>query len=338
MSNRKRTRQISLPDPSLSGAREADKRFKVDDPHLLASKRIRKSSLQQYHYGLKKFLDWLPEGEQLWDGAHIDKTLRAFAHHVYSTYEGKNRAWVENAVKGIGFYYPEYQKDLVLIHLDLKGWRTELPSTHKGPVPKLVAYALAHRLHSVGCADFAAAVLLAYDCYFRVGDIYNLSKESFISKGEAASNSNFIVVLDQSKTKGENQSVEIRAPFLSRYITQVFAARKEVDGKTKLMGLRSRQFTTALKLAGRDLDLNYTVTPHMFRFGGATHDFLNEIPFEEIRQRGRWTSEKQCKEYLNLKVHTARLNSLSSDQRRRWSSIVNNPAEYFLKTSSHSTH
>lgn len=329
MSNRRKTRQINHPGHRSSGAREADKRFKVKDPLLLSSKRIRKTSLAQYHYGLKKFLNWLPDGEQLWDGHHVDKTLRAFAHYVYNKYGGKYRTWVEQATRGVAFYWPEYAKDLNLIHLDLQGWRKDTPAQHKGPVPKIVAYALAHRLHSVGCADFAAAILLSYDCYFRVGDIYNLTKKSFIPKGEAASNNNFIVVIDHSKTKGENQSVEIRAPFLSRYITQILEARKEINGETRLMGLGRRQYTRSLELAGRDLDLPFTVTPHMFRFGGATHDFLNEVPLGEIRQRGRWISEKQCKEYMNLKVHTARLDSLSPDQQRRWSLIVQNPTHYF---------
>lgn len=329
MSNRGRIQPMSHPGSRTSGGRAADKRFKLKNPNMLSKLRIRASSRRQYRYGMNKFLNWLPKGEQIWDGAHLDNLLRAFAHHVFTTYGGKYRSWVQQARNGIAFRLPEYASQLRLINLDLQGWKNAVPETHIGPIPKIAAYAIAHRLQEVGCADFAAAVLLSFDCYFRVGDIYNLTRKSFVRKGEAASNNNFIVVVHHSKTKGENQTVEIRAPFLSKYIKSVFNARKVQDGDESLMGLSRKMYSRALELAARDVGLPFRVTPHMLRFGGATHDFLNEVPFIEIKQRGRWISEKQCKTYINVKAHQDQLKSLSTDQHRRWSRIVTNATQQF---------
>eukprot|EP00171_Calliarthron_tuberculosum_P022329 IDg22329t1 len=153
-------RKTIQPTPRLgvsrpSGASAADEKFKVKDTYMLSRKRIRASFLKTYSKGLNKFFEWLPDGERLIDGEHVDQVLHSFAHYVCEEHGENCRSWVEQAKAGIAFYFPEYASSMHKINLDLQGWRRTTPATAYKPLPRIVAFRYCAQASRSRCSDFA---------------------------------------------------------------------------------------------------------------------------------------------------------------------------------------
>ena len=102
------------------------------------------------------------------------------------------------------------------------------------------------------------------------------------------------VRLDKTK-RGRNQSVLFDDPVLTHFMTSLLRHTPEDQ---PFFTFSLYRFQTTMDAAHRDLGVDFRVTSHSLRHGGATHEYLNGVPFEDIRVRGRWKSAASCENYI----------------------------------------
>ena len=83
-------------------------------------------------------------------------------------------------VAAVKLYFPEYLNSLPKVALELLGWKKGHPGADHVPSPEMVVFAIAKRLLDTGCADIAFGVLLSFDCYLRISDVYHLTESNFV--------------------------------------------------------------------------------------------------------------------------------------------------------------
>ncbi len=68
----------------------------------------------------------------------------------------------------------------------------------------------------------------------------------------------------------------------------------------------------------------------MFRHGGVTHDYIHENDDDStLRLRGRWETDKQFRDYVQVKDYLAKEDLLSPDQIAIWKRLENDPYTLF---------
>jgi integrase len=77
-----------------------------------------------------------------------------------------------------------------------------------------------------------------------------------------------------------------------------------------LIGLSLAQYERRISWAAGQLGFG-TITPHMFRHGGASCDAVTGATVEFIQQRGQWSQLRSCMRYMKTGRYLRRLNGLA---------------------------
>lgn len=213
------------------------------------------------------------------------------------------RQYAVYAKCGVEYYMPDAKGRLPLSDRALRGWDRLNPSSSPPPISYDVALALSVDLWIHGYHDAAIIVLLAHDCYLRVGEALRLRVGDFSDPGgnvnlAALSSDLGAACLRLGKTKtGRNQFVTIRSALVLDLLRRHVACKRATDAVfTTTYGQLRTAFHDALDHIGAG-SLGFVL--HSLRHGGATHDFLRKIALLDIVYRGRWADIKGARRYIN---------------------------------------
>jgi site-specific recombinase XerC len=134
--------------------------------------RVSPRTLRNYDRDLQLFLNWIPEPRSMlksWDD--LDLLVTEYAVHAYRRDGGTRRQAVVDVKAALQYYIPETMGKFLLTNRSLEGWAKVRPIQQYPVCPRLVAYGLAHQVMIHGKPGHAVAVLLAFDCYLRAGDL-----------------------------------------------------------------------------------------------------------------------------------------------------------------------
>jgi integrase len=324
------------------------------DKFELTRLRVSPRTLRNYNRDLQLFLNWIPEPRSLlksWDD--LDLLVTEYAVFVYRRDGGTRRQAVVDVKAALQHYLPETMGKFPITNRSLEGWAKVRPIQQHPVCPRLVAYGLAHQLMIHGKPEHAVAVLLAFDCYLRAGDLQSIQIHHVTLQLQASDdntditpnqedqdknqdkNQDFCGALFLPKTKcGLDQSVLIRPYFLGVLLSRLRARRIQEsanDCTAPLFNFPIRSLNYSLKRAAQAMDIaGLGVTLHTLRYGGASQDAAERaLPYGEIKARGRWHNDKSFQRYLQPGLLFAQLEKVPVETRVKCLRLVNEPGQYF---------
>ena len=277
------------------------------DPYKLARLRVKPSTLREYNRDLETFLEW---GEQrkgksgLHTSRDYDKLLNAFAIFTFERWNGRKRQLVVNVKCALELHLPWLKGKFKLTQTSLEGWATQVPFEQIPVCPWAVAALLSKTLYRSGKVGAAAATILAFDCYLRVGELTSLTRRDVIVTQSGA------VIMLKATKRGRNQSVTIRNKTVVDFLRKRLAI---ISPDESLFAISDRTFRLNLHAAAAAVGLRELgITPHSLRYGGACHDYIQNLAtVEQIMARGRWSNAQSIRRYLQPGNYYSQLQLLS---------------------------
>lgn len=264
--------------------------------HFLIREAYVKVTRDKYEAAVSDFAAWCDANqEQSRSAADMDLLLTDYIHDLYE--EGGSKGTAVNAVYGVIMFLPHYRKCLPTAVLCLKGWNRKHPPVPYPPLSWNLTVAIAARLRRRVDPVMALGVLLAFDCYLRIGELLGLCKEDVAVPGDVrleADYSDVALALRKTKT-GPNKSVVVADPAIRELLLQVVA---QADDGALLFPFSKDRFRKHFKAACVSLGLSPKYVPHSLRHGGATRDHMRGKTLEDILARGRWASTKSARHYV----------------------------------------
>jgi integrase len=256
------------------------------------------ATLAKYHAAVRQFLDWCAANdEKCSTGPEMDELLTDFFHDLYDS--GGSRVTANCCLNGVLLHLLHYKTQLPMARLTLRGWSRKHPPKPYPPLTWELTVAIAARLSGTGRPRHAIGVLVAFDCYLRIGELLGLHREDIAMPNDPRLNALKnppIGALRLRKTKtGLNQFVVLKDADVAALLQQVVAA---TPPKGRLFPFTPNDFRKAFKSACRHLGLSSLYVPHSLRHGAATRDHMGGTRVEDILERGRWASTKSARRYI----------------------------------------
>jgi integrase len=148
-----------------------------------------------------------------------------------------------------------------------------------------------------GHVHMAVAILTAFHCYLRMGDLLKLRASDIAFPGDVRLGGSVRAVLRVGKGKtGTNQSVVLTDTDVVLLLQHIMKGRSATD---RLFPFTDAQYNRTIRASCLLLGIiNVAFTSHSCRHGGATHDYLHGVPMEDIIMRGRWRAAESARIYV----------------------------------------
>jgi len=243
----------------------------------------------------------------------LDLVLVEFVNH--SWHEGECRGYVGDAISGLTHFMPDLKGKLRSAWRLYSAWgRLELPA-RAPPLPMLILYGLAG--HAIAKHAYALAVLLlvGWDCLLRTSELLALTVANITcSPGEA------VVSLPNTKTSqrtGAWEAVSVFKTDIAEWLCFWCNVRRKQQGPHALLWPgTSAAFRKAFESLLASFDLSeYGFKPYSLRRGGATEYFSATGSMESTLVRGRWSSNRVARIYINDGIAALASVTLSHAQR-----------------------
>jgi integrase len=199
---------------------------------------------------------------------------------------------------GIIKFLPRAKHQLLTAEQSLRGWMKSHPAVSYPPITWDLAVVLACQMTRHGYLRHAIGTLLAFDCFLRVGELCTLTKSDIADNGDHRMGGEYrgmALRLRQTKT-GPNQWVQVEDEKVKTLVRMLLKLCLGADDK--LFPFTTFAFRNVFKLVRDELGLCSQYVPHSLRHGGATRWHLLGKPLEDILLRGRWSSIKSARRYV----------------------------------------
>ena len=267
--------------------------------------------------GFLRFASLRPAELLTIQSGRLDRLLALYIQHSYDT--SGHFTYASHALAAVVFHRPDVRLCLYISRQCLRGWSRVKQGVSHPPITWELTVAMACTFARAGHHAPAVAILVAFDCYLRVGELTRLRWRDIIMPDDArmgSAHTTMAVCLAKTKT-GINQSVSVQRPdvalVLARWVRSMGGASAvtvtiaAADSDTRSLELvfpftpvhLRRLMHWACGEMGIS-DIHYV--PHSFRHGGATADFMLTGSVERVQFRGRWKSLESLRTY----VQTAR--------------------------------
>ena len=174
-----------------------------------------------------------------------------------------------------------------------------MPSVPWPPLSWDLAVLIATTFVCRGAWSTGVAVLLAFECYLRVGVLSRLTRGDVATSSDDRLGSVFSgMALRLLNTKtGNYQWVTVRSTLVQGLLRLLLQGIGE-QPQSPLFSFSASSFRKGFKETVLSLGLTDRYVPHSLRHGGATHDHIRGISLEEIVRHGRWASMRSAKHYI----------------------------------------
>jgi integrase len=268
------------------------------------------ASLRSYNRSLRSFLSYTrlsPQQLLSEPAARLDRLLAVYIQHSYDT--ASPFTYAAHALHAVIYHRPDLKARLFISRQCLTGWERVKKSVSHPPLTWELTVVIACTLARSGFHAPAVAMLVAFDCYLRVGELTRIRLRDVIMPSDprmGLAHTGMAVCLAQTKT-GRNQSVALQRPdvasVLSAWVTSLPRSSAVDGGDPRVFAFSPDYLRRLMRDACDRLGVGHTAyVPHSLRHGGATADFLLTGSIERVQFRGRWKSMESVRTY----VQTAR--------------------------------
>ena len=228
-------------------------------------------------------------------GPLLDEAFADYLHWLH--HRGAGKAAAVAAFYGLNMRLPGSKRAMPVSRQALAGFVRTRPSVPYPPLSWGVTCVVAVWMVRRGYFRQGVAMLLAFDCLLRAGELWRLRREDVVAGGDArvgAEYAGMFLRLAHTKT-GADQSVDV----LDRSVQQLLLVLvRFTRPRSRLFPFTSASLLSLLHLACRDLGLDDAFVLHSARHGGATRLWLQRWSLESIMLRGRWRSAESAKRYV----------------------------------------
>lgn len=211
--------------------------------------------------------------------------------------EGHPKAWAADVLSAITFYIRGARGHLAAAWKLLSVWqRLELPC-RCAPLSLLQIHCMIGFLLSMKDLNSAAAIQVGFECVLRSGEIFALTA------GDCRFNASLTLCqLDLGLTKsgkrsGRRETVTTKDPTTLLLLGLVLLDK---PAGTRLLPRGGPTFRKVFDQTLRTMGyFNKEYLPYALRRGGATHEFLASGKLDKTALRGRWSSTKTARIYIN---------------------------------------
>jgi integrase len=257
------------------------------------------STIKKYKKAVHAFLQWCKDNQQhANNNEQLDDLLTQYFHELYELNEGKGKGFASDTLYGIIKFLPRAKHQLLTAEQSLRGWMKSHPAVSYPPITWDLAVVLACQMTRHGYLRHAIGTLLAFDCFLRVGELCTLTKSDIADNGDQRMGGEYrgmALRLRQTKT-GPNQWVQVEDEKVKTLVRMLLKLCLGADDK--LFPFTTFAFRNVFKLVRDELGLCSQYVPHSLRHGGATRWHLLGKPLEDILLRGRWSSIKSARRYV----------------------------------------
>jgi integrase len=257
------------------------------------------TTAKAYKKDYGKFEAWLismyrvpPAREQM------DGIVSLYVNHCFEVLPTRgSRQHCVNVRAALILQFPPLKHGLYTSARDIKGWDKAVPEQVRSPMP----YTHALLFAAIAChqrrPQVAVWIILSHHTYLRVGEPGQLTigDVEFPNKerGEPG-------VLSIQKTKAQTpQSVTFTDDLVVGLLRWLIGARtKPRQRALPLFATTQLQLSSALHGLCEVTQTNPHFTAHSMRHGGASHDYMRNMPMQDIITRGRWKSKDTAEHYI----------------------------------------
>lgn len=270
------------------------------------------TTLGKYTKALNLFLAFCSQrGFRVGGAREVDRHLAAYIQHLFDT--GQPFHLASCAVFGVQHHAPWMAQHLAASKLALKGWHRLQPSESHPPLTWELTCLLAVWLAIRGERDAALALLLGFDCYLRISEILGLTVRDVATANDprlGAAYRGMMVRLARTKT-GVNQAVTVEHLVVARLLQAHVRGR---PAESKVFSISRSRLYEVFHRATQAVGVgDHGYSPHSLRHGGATRHFLQGRPIADVMFRGRWSSAKSVKTYIQSGRALLLLNTVDTE-------------------------
>lgn len=263
------------------------------------------STLRMYSNHVQSFLSFAhvsPGQLRKKPGEWIDGRLAAYIEYLFAN--GRPFHHACHTLYGLIFQRPALKTQLGESRLRVRGWERRNAGSKRShpPLTWELTVVLAVTLARSGFHAHAVAMLLAFHCYLRVGELCRLQRRDVIAVNDPRMGracTRMSLRLARTKT-GKNQWVDVRDDAVAQLMTS-WLQHPSVGASPRaaVFPFSDSHFRSMMCRARDAVGLDHIpYVPHSLRHGGATSDFLRGDTIEQVLFRGRWKESKSARVYL----------------------------------------
>lgn len=247
--------------------------------------------------------------------SNVDSYLADYMGYLH--FNGYGKAEASCCLSGLDMFFPGITSCLHSSKRALKGYMRLIPSVSKPPLPWPVCAVIAAWLAFNDQYSMGLAVLISFDGYLRKEEVLQLRYEDIaigsdprlgiVSDSSSLTDDRVHIHIRNAKT-GRFQGIEIRNPHVRLLVSEY--RRQHYHGQ-RLFSFSGSSYHRWFKRACFNLELSSDYSLHCLRHGGATRDYLNGVPINDVMLRGRWVGMKSATRYIQMGRQLMMLNSVS---------------------------
>jgi hypothetical protein len=306
------TAAVSRPSPNVTAE---------DPPEALIIDSVGLSTARLYIRAVKLWFSWvIQSGCSVVSTTDLDHSMALWMSEQAS--DEANPALGDHTLNGTRWIWPELAGSLPRASRSLLGWHKVWIGGEGQPQPYAILVVVMEAMKRGGRlgVESADALLLALDCYLRIGEWAALRAMDIV----CTSNDDYAIRLGvperEEKTKtGMRQGVRIDWPKTCRMIDQRLRDRKP---DAKLFDVTPAVFRRIWYATCKELGV-VLGPPHTIRHSGPSHDLFTAYrSLWQIQRRGRWSSEKSVLRYAKTHMLIESTAKLPGDLLARGNDIL----------------
>ena len=276
--------------------------------------RVKPITLSRYQAALRPFTEWAmaesldPISGEDWD----DALLEYKALHP----DTMTKAKFITLVAALEFYMPPVKGKLCWAHTMLSGWSRRTKTKHTVPLTRRPATLVAIHMASRGKPRLGLGLMLQVRTGLRPGELLNLLPQHLLfpeDQGDWNQDTPLIIVLGaKGGTKSQRAQVALVPPGETMLWELLRRCRDETPQGMFLFPYTLASYRLELKQIEANLGTGIGWSPHSPRAGFATDQKIAGVPFEQIREGGRWLSDSSLRIYLDVVGATNGLRAIRS--------------------------
>jgi hypothetical protein len=205
-------------------------------------------------------------------------------------------------LSAVQFWFPRTKGKLVASYMYRKGWEAITGIKHTTPMLPPFVFAVAAQMVQNGRARMGIGLLVQFEGLLRACELFPIRARDIVLpefQPHLKTKKCFILLGFGRSTKVKRQQVaKLTNPFIIAALRYVYSMASTPEDF--LFSCDYNQYTGLLTDSLQKLGLGgLGFTPHSPRSGKATQMLLDETPFKEIQEAGRWASDTSLRIYLD---------------------------------------
>ena len=280
--------------------------YSLRQQYLLKTYALAPNTFTAYEREFNNFLQHTrltPQQILSYPPALLDHLLAQYLDWLFTNQKGFTQG--SHTLYALVFFRPSLHSSLRTSRLCLRGWKKMRETTSHPPLTWELTVVLASTLARWGHHGPAVAMLLAFDCYLRVGELTNIRRGDVVlpPPSHVAQDSKPYVAIRLPRTKtGPDQSVAVNRPAVAEVLRMWMQYIPPSSNKEQYVFPFSADFFRKLiHDACSALGLGHiSFVPHSLRHGGATTDWSQGKKLDYVQHRGRWKALESVRRYVQV--------------------------------------